>query len=164
MQIFTGRYNVSLDGKGRLAIPAKLRQIATADGSEELFVTVGTHKNLELLSMSGFQNKSSLYRSSKAIEEEDELLAKREFFSSTTLVKPDKQGRILVPPQLREHAGIDGEAIVMGIGDKMEIWNEEEYEKYRREARKAKEAKAKAKAKRQEAEGGGSSSQTGSSG
>ncbi len=138
MQIFTGRYNVSLDSKGRLAIPAKLRQVATADGSEEFFVSTGTNQNLSLFSESGFKDKAILMKSSKPIDSDEEDLWKRRMFASTAQVKPDKQGRILIPPKLREYAGIEGEAIVIGVGEKMEIWREDVFDEYLRQAESAK--------------------------
>ncbi len=130
MQFFTGRYSLSLDNKGRIAIPAKMRQVAADQGSERFYVTIGSHKNLDLYSEPGFIEKADLMKSRKAIETEREIYLRRKLFGNTEQCVPDKQGRIVIPPHLREHAGLDGEVLVSGAGDHLEIWQKATYEAY----------------------------------
>ena len=57
----------------------------------------------------------------------------RYFFSGATETECDKQGRILVPPALRSHAALDKNAIIVGVGNRAEIWDEERWQKYNEE-------------------------------
>jgi len=133
MQFFTGRYTVSLDSTGRIAIPAKLRQVALAQGSEKFFVSPGSNKNLCIYSEPGFEEKANLMKSRKPYESEREMYQRRKLFNDTEQCIPDKQGRIMIPPDLRKRAGLDGEVIVTGSGEFMEVWRVDRYEEYVKE-------------------------------
>ena len=70
-----------------------------------------------------------------AIRETDSREVRRFFYSSMQDVEPDNQGRILLPAQLREFAGIVKSVVVLGCGDHAEIWDEESYRNYTSENR-----------------------------
>jgi MraZ protein len=127
-------------------------------GSEKFFVSEGSDKNLDLYSEPGFMEKVKLMKSRKAIESPRETYLRRKLNSTTELCVPDKQGRILIPPRLREYAGIEGEALVTGAGENMEIWREDIYERYMID-QEAIEVQARSR----ESQSEGLSSQTGSS-
>lgn len=54
---------------------------------------------------------------------------KRLFLNGATFVEPDSAGRILIPARLKEYAGLEKEAVMMGIGEKMELWDKRKYDK-----------------------------------
>ena len=153
MQVFTGQHSVTLDSKGRIAIPAKMRQVAADQGSEKFYVTKGSHKNLDLYSEPGFEVKASLMKSHKAIETEREIYLRRKLFSNTEQCVPDKQGRILIAPHLRDYAGLDGEIIVTGVGESMEIWQKDAYDEYLRKQEEREEREKNRDSQREETMG-----------
>ena len=55
---------------------------------------------------------------------------RRMFFGSVAEVRPDRQGRMLVPPHLREHAGLDKEAVLIGCDDHLELWSRDGWRQY----------------------------------
>lgn len=116
----TGKYRHSLDAKGRLAIPAKLRE----ELGEAFFVTIGPSHTLMILTQVGWQHIEDTKRQ-LSLAEGQQL---RFFFANAMRCEPDKQGRILLPAELRAYAGLTERAIIIGFGDKAEIWDADRYD------------------------------------
>ncbi len=123
--MFFGSYVHTLDNKGRLVIPSKLRDEA------------GTRVYI----LKGFDGALSIYKSSdfdKMIEEINTLpFNKRNSraylrvqLASTCELDVDKQGRVQLPSQLLEKYGIGKDVIVIGVGDHMEVWDKKTYIDY----------------------------------
>ncbi len=111
----TGQYAHSIDAKGRLFIPAKLR---TALGAT-FHVTVGQDHCLSIYSdesWATFMNKLKELTYS-------EVKRLRPLFANAADCEPDGQGRILIPAKLREYAGLEKDVVVIGSFDRVEIWN-----------------------------------------
>ncbi len=121
--MFFGRYRHTLDEKGRLTIPARYRDIIT-DGA---FITQGFDQNLMVLTAADFEIFSQRI-SRISITDPDVRDLRRMLFSSADRVEPDKNGRILIPQFLRDLIGMDGEAMLIGVGDFFEIWSIAEWE------------------------------------
>lgn len=128
---FLGSYLHQLDDKGRVALPASFRRNASDDG----FVLIAAE------GPSLFLYPERVWR-----EKEGELieLRRRQPEARKTLLSitanahelaPDKQGRILIPERLQQVAELDGEALIVGALDKVEIWNPDRFEDTTREAR-----------------------------
>lgn len=124
--MFIGEYKHSLDSKGRLAVPAKFR----AKLKTGAVVTRGLDNCLFLYPKNEWQ----------AVAEKLSKLpigqAKARAFSRLMLagamdVSFDKQGRITLPEYLRKFGGIDKKAVIAGLYDRLEIWDEKEWEKYK---------------------------------
>lgn len=122
--MFLGRYEHSIDSKGRITIPARYR-----DQLEHgAYITHGFDQNLIVMPTAYFEqvymsiNKTSL-------TDPDARLVKRFVFSNADWVEADKAGRMLIPQFLREETGLDSNAIVVGTGDYFEIWTPESWEK-----------------------------------
>lgn len=122
--MFRGITALSLDAKGRMAIPSRYRERLLADGVEQLILTLD-HRGQCLL----------LYPLPvwEAIEREligaPNLLAvvdqlKHTLIGHVTECEPDAQGRILLPGMLRELVGIDRQVALVGLGNKFELWDE----------------------------------------
>ena len=118
--MFLGRYHHNLDEKGRLTIPAKFRD-ALAEGA---FLTQGFDRNLRLLTEADFEAMAAqinhLSMTDPAIRQ-----LRRLIFATASEVQLDRVGRTLVPQFLREFAGLDNEAIIVGVGEAIEIWSPE---------------------------------------
>lgn len=116
--MFLGQYQHNLDNKGRLTIPARYRDLLD-DGA---FVTQGFDRNLMVLTIATFEAFSQRVKVMSITDSKARLL-RRLLFSNGERVDVDKAGRILIPQFLRLAAGLDGEAMVVGVGDYFEIWS-----------------------------------------
>ena len=116
--MFLGQYQHSIDEKGRLTIPARFRELL--DGGA--YVTQGLDKCLVVMTSTSFaQTMSDL--SSMNMADPNARLLRRVILSNAYPIEVDKSGRMLVPQQLREFAGLNGEAVVAGQGDYFEVWS-----------------------------------------
>lgn len=120
--MFCGKtYNV-LDNKNRLMVPQQFRDELGAN----VYVTVGYDRNLFLMTAERF-NIIAEKLNAMSETREDTRLFKRFFFGNATPCELDKQGRILLPQTLLDEAGIKKEIVIIGISDKLEIWDREIY-------------------------------------
>ena len=121
-----GSYNHQLDQKNRFRIPAKFK---TGLG-EELVITKGTHNSLYLMSKESMEK--NVFEKMQSVSMFDEPLQKsfRLLLSSAHEVESDAQGRILMPSALKQHANITKNIVFVGVGSRVEIWAEEEWQKY----------------------------------
>lgn len=120
--MLTGQYTHSIDAKGRVNFPAKLRE----ELGERFIITRGLDNCLFVYS----------------VDEWDQLAAKlhelpisksaplnRFFFAGAAEAEPDKQGQVLLPAHLREYAGLDRDVTIAGVSNRAEIWDSERWEK-----------------------------------
>ena len=115
-QTFFGEYEHSVDEKGRLTIPQAFRELL----SGKLFITRGLDGCLFILRPREFE---SLREKILALPiSQSELRTFTRMFASGAECELDKQGRILVPSGLREYAGLNGNAIVVGVLNRVEVW------------------------------------------
>jgi len=121
--MFMGEYTHAIDDKGRLTIPAKFRD-QLAEGA---VITRGFEKYLLIYSGVAFQ---TLVQRASALSptDPDNRAFLRLAFSGASEAAPDKQGRILIPPFLRAYAGLDGECVIMGVGEYIEVWSRADWE------------------------------------
>jgi MraZ protein len=116
--VFLGEYRHALDEKGRVTVPARLREGLTSG----LFLTRGHDTNLLLFPQEAWEALAARLDLTPSASRERRIFT-RWFFGGATEVFLDKLGRILVPAYLREYAEIDGEAIFVGADDVIELWN-----------------------------------------
>jgi MraZ protein len=116
---FLGRYDYQLDPKGRLSLPADFRRVA--EGSAFVLLQwESTHLTLfpESVWDQVQERILGLRRSKPALQNRLRRITAR-----AVRVEPDKQGRILVPANLKEAVGLDGAVVVAGNVDRIEIWD-----------------------------------------
>lgn len=121
--LFTGTYENKIDAKGRTFIPAKVR----SDFNEKVVLTRWLDSCVAVYTVDvweGMKEKLLQLPSAKAKD------TQRFFFSAAETVEIDKQGRVLVPPVLRKFAGLENDVVIIGVGERMEIWNKERWEEY----------------------------------
>ena len=123
-QLLIGEYEHSLDAKGRLIMPAKLRQ----DMGEKFIVTKGLDGCLFAYSQTEWANFEEKLKALPLAQKNARNFV-RFFLSGATECEIDKQGRFLIPANLRTAAGLEKEAVIIGVGTRLEIWNKETWEK-----------------------------------
>jgi len=116
--MFLGQYTHTIDAKGRLIIPARFRAQLAAGA----YVTQGFDRNLFVYTTENFQRLAQRASMLTATNPEARAI-RRVIFGGATEVTLDSAGRILIPPFLREYAGLDGDTTIVGAGDYFEIWN-----------------------------------------
>ncbi|MBO5349056.1 MAG: division/cell wall cluster transcriptional repressor MraZ [Clostridia bacterium] len=120
-----GEYEHSLDVKGRLIMPAKLR----ADIGEKFIITKGLDGCLFVFSQNEWSNFEGKLKELPLTNKNARDFV-RFFLSGATECEIDKQGRFLIVNNLREYANIIKEAVIIGVGTRLEIWNKENWKKY----------------------------------
>lgn len=114
--MFFGRYDYTIDAKGRLNFPAKFR-----DAMGESFVVLEwVDSCLFALPMEEVERLADKLESDELM---DSWAISGDLFSTACEVVPDKQGRILLPANLRQHAKLEKDVTVIGVGRHAEIWN-----------------------------------------
>ncbi|ADG83014.1 MraZ protein [Thermincola ferriacetica] len=127
--MFMGEFQHTIDAKGRVIIPAKFRE-----GLGDKFIaTKGLDNCLFLYPMEEWRLLEQKMKS-LPFTRADARAFVRFFFSGATECEVDKQGRILLPANLRSHARLDKEVVVIGVSTRVEIWSREEWEKYSRQS------------------------------
>jgi len=123
-ELFTGEYHYALDAKGRLIVPARFRDIL----GSQFKVGVSLDPCLTVYSNEGWDAFYAKLRELPS-NSQDMRRVVRYFTAGTFDVEVDKQGRILLPQQLRRLGNIDKDVVFAGVGDKAELWDEGEYMK-----------------------------------
>lgn len=116
--MFLGTHTPRLDDKGRLILPAKFRE-ALAPG---LVITKGQERCLVVWPSAEFASYAQDLRNAAQTSKNVRAYT-RVFFSSAFDDQPDKQGRITLPPTLREYAGLERECVVVGADTRVELWD-----------------------------------------
>jgi len=124
MAFFTSEYECKLDTKGRLVLPAKIKTNLPEVSTTELVIRKGFEPNLILYPMVEYKKIHHKISSLSEFNPEQRKL-KRNFFRSIAQVELDTANRILVPKTMLAHAQIEKEAILIGMGNYIEMWNPE---------------------------------------
>ena len=111
-----GEYSYAIDEKGRLGFPPKFRE--QMGGS--FIVTRWLDDCLIAFSSGEWERVSALLMEKSMVRSRD---VQRFLYSGATEAIPDKQGRILLPANLRRHAGLEKDVVVIGVGNHAEIWD-----------------------------------------
>ena len=123
--MFMGEYQHAVDEKGRLIVPAKFRE----ELGERFVITRGLDNCLFVYPV---QEWALLEQKLKALPftKSDARAFMRFFFSGAAECELDKQGRVLIPNNLREHARLKREVVVLGVSGRGEIWSQEVWQQY----------------------------------
>ena len=121
--MFIGEYNHTIDAKGRLIIPSRFREVL----GDEFVVTKGMDGCLFVFDNPEWQAFEEKLHKLPMIDKGARQFT-RFFLSCAASVEVDKQGRILLPAVLREFAGITKDAVLVGVGSRVEIWSKDRWE------------------------------------
>ncbi len=129
MSSFKGSYEYAVDSKGRINIPAKLRRYLSAEANDTFVITRGYERCLFAYPLDEW---SALEQSVRKLSASD---PKHRFFERVLLqwateTQLDAQSRITIPPALLQFAGIDNAVLIIGVLERIEIWNPREYREY----------------------------------
>ena len=120
---FLGQYQHSLDQKGRLTIPAKFRDLL----AEGAYITQGFDRNLRLITGSAFEALVEKISHLSMTDEATRQL-RRLIFANASQVDLDRIGRVLIPQFLRDFAKLESEAVIVGVGEAIEIWSPDNWQ------------------------------------
>lgn len=121
-RMFMGEFNHSIDTKGRIIVPAKFRE----ELGEEFVVTLGLDGCLFLYPQAEWREFVEQLKHLPGNREARQL--QRYFLAGAMTCEADKQGRMLIPAKLREHAGLEKEVVFVGVLGKIEIWSKERWD------------------------------------
>lgn len=123
--MFLGTYTPRLDEKGRLILPAKFRE----DLANGVVLTRGQERCIYVFGAREFESVHQQMRQAPLTSRQARDYI-RVFLSGASDEIPDKQGRVTIPSNLREYAGLDRDVTVIGAGDRAEIWDTEAWNSY----------------------------------
>lgn len=121
-----GEYKHTVDTKGRVIIPMKLRE----ELGEKFIVTRGLDGCLFGYPMSSWQSLTEKLSANLPLSQKNARQVVRFFYSAATEVEFDKQGRIMIPQTLREYATINKNVRIVGVSDRLEIWDDSTWKEY----------------------------------
>jgi MraZ protein len=128
-QVYHGQDLHTIDAKGRVNIPARHRRIASKKGSLEFWFTPGFDGCIFLWDAEGFTAYCDRIASLPNNADEARRY-RRLFFSRAARVEPDNQGRVVIPEHLRKDVGLTTHVLIMGVQDRLELWQPETYTAY----------------------------------
>ena len=133
---FLGRYFHSIDDKARVAIPHKFRTSLGGDNQNRVVATLSSNPKYSYLDIYPAEEWDAILErildmdteGEEALEEHEALLAN--YVHPAQELEIDKQGRILLPQEHRDFAGIEKEVVYTGDGSKFRLWSKPQWEKY----------------------------------
>lgn len=128
--MFLGEYSYSLDDKGRLTLPAKFRE----DLANGVVVTRGLDGCLFVFTYEDWKRFTVILGEQLPFTQKSAREFSRFFFSGAVDAVPDKQGRVLIPPYLREYGALEAEVIIIGANNRLELWAPERWQQVRLDA------------------------------
>lgn len=123
--MFLGTYAPRLDEKGRIILPAKFAD----DLADGVVITRGQERCLYVYAAAEFERMHERIRQAP-VTSRDARNYLRVFLSGASDEVPDKQRRVTVPPVLRQYAGLERDLAVLGVGDRIEIWDAAAWERH----------------------------------
>lgn len=127
--MFYGEYKHSIDPKGRLILPSKFRDSCKECGIEKFFLTRGLDKCIFMFTEDEWKTQESKFKNMSFTKEQSRHF-NRMFFSGAVDASPDKQGRFIIPQYLKDHAGIKRDVVMIGISNRIEVWDRKQWEAF----------------------------------
>ncbi len=125
--MFIGEFQHNIDAKGRLSIPMQFREAINASPDRSLIITGNLDGCLVLYPSTEWNNFREKASKLPSMDTKVRRFL-RFFYSKAAPCSIDRQGRILIPPQLRVLAALEGETVLVGMENKIEIWNKPRWE------------------------------------
>lgn len=127
MNLLTGEYNNTIDDKGRLSFPVKLR---TAINQNVLMVTKGSDRCLWLFTAEEWEAFESKVMENASMMKAKSMQVVRHFIAPAQSVEFDKNGRLSIPQSLREYANLSKDCTILGVAKFCELWDSKTYSEY----------------------------------
>ena len=126
--MFRGHFEHAIDGKGRTSLPARFRHVLIAAGDMRLVVTPGlgapAQPYLDVYPMAAWEQFEAEVAKHRKWDP-DIVRLRRRYVSAAVECELDRQGRVLIPPSLRDHASLTKQVLWAGVGNAMELWSHE---------------------------------------
>jgi MraZ protein len=129
MSSFKGSYSYSVDSKGRINIPARLRKYVSPEANDTFVVTRGFEQCLFVFPLDEWNRLEQSIRELSASNPKDRFFT-RTLLQYATESQLDGQARITVPKELLQFAAIETEVLILGVLERMELWNPKVFQKY----------------------------------
>ena len=127
--LLTGTFERSIDQKLRVALPKQLREALAARSDSPLFVAPGTDGSLAIYHEASFDRLASQLMEASPTAR-DARAFRRLFYAQTQKIEVDRQGRIRISSALAAIAGLSREAVLVGVGDHVELWDKQRWQDY----------------------------------
>ena len=126
---FLGEFEATLDAKGRFLLPAGIKKQLPEEESHRFVINRGFEKCLALYPV---KNWEPLFADISRLNDFDPKTRefRRYFLNGATFVEPDSAGRLLVPPNLKDHAGLEKDIVLVSAVNKIEIWDSNKYKQF----------------------------------
>ena len=128
--MFIGSFKYSIDSKGRISIPAKLRKFVDPKSNDAFVMTRGTTKCIDVYPMNFWEELVQSKLNKLNSFEPKEAMFLRMFLQQAAEDKLDSQSRLLIPKNLIDYAEVSKEVLIIGAIKKIEIWNPQNYDEY----------------------------------
>ena len=126
---FLGEFEATLDAKSRFLLPVGFKKQLPDNGPPQFVINRGFEKCLSLYPMKSWE--PIFARISQLNDFDPEVRQFRRYFlNGATMVELDSAGRLLIPPNLKEHAGLDKDIVLSAALDKIEIWDKSKYQQF----------------------------------
>jgi MraZ protein len=129
--VYIGTYYHLLDDKNRFFLPAKLRK-----KTKNFIITSGIDKCLYIYSKDIWEKIINKFDNLQIFDKSKERAFKRMFLANAVEVENDNQGRIVLPNTLKLQANIKKEVVIIGVGNRLELWSKELWQKYYNKSKK----------------------------
>jgi MraZ protein len=127
--LLTGVFSRSIDEKLRVAIPRRLREALDGENQRTIYVAPGTDQSLALYTEDAFSRLADRMAQVSPTRQDVRSFF-RLFFARAQRVELDSQGRVRIPQELAEFAGLEKEVVLLGVQDHMEIWAADRWKSY----------------------------------
>ena len=134
MPLFSGQHPSTIDDKNRIIIPAKLRQVAGRDGEAGYYATRGIDDCIVIQTAARFEQTGASAADEKVRQTAAGRMLERAMFSRAEFVSCDKQGRFRLPAALIESLRIGKSVVIVGVNDRIEVWDAARWEQVIKEA------------------------------
>lgn len=126
---FLGEFEATLDAKGRFLLPAGFKKQLPEEEASKFVINRGFEKCLALYPV---KNWEPLFADISKLNDFDPKVRefRRYFLNGATFVEPDSAGRLLVPPNLKDHAGLEKDIVLVAAVNKIEIWDSNKYKQF----------------------------------
>ena len=126
---FLGEYEATIDTKGRFLLPAGLKKQLPGDDDAEFVINRGFEKCLTLYPA---KNWKPIFTEISKLNDFDPKVRefRRYFLNGATTLELDSAGRLLLPPNLKEHAGLERDIVLVAAINKIEIWDKNKYQQF----------------------------------
>jgi MraZ protein len=131
---FQGEFSQSLDSKNRIVLPAAFRKELSEDEARRVVVAIGRRAQwLNLYTRKAWLERAAMLEAKCDEDDEDDEKFLRDIYASATDIDLDAQFRFIVPTDRRDRVGIDRDVVFVGVGRRVEIWDQGRYDAYRAE-------------------------------